>query len=126
MNGLRELGDPRGYDVALAALSNKRLPRWWLGTPTWDYPIPAVHTIVALGKGDTVFPLLLDRFEKSLEDNDYNDIFSNVLLIADLGDPRGKGVFESLKKRFEKDTNAMTSVKQFESRFQSRLKANKE
>ena len=85
---------------------------------------PAVHTIVALDKRETVFPMLLERFEKSLDDNDHNDIFSNVLLIAELGDPRGKNVFEILKKRFAGDANAMNAIEQFESTYKNEVKKN--
>jgi len=121
LNGLRELGDPRGFDVAMNALSDKTLPRWWLASPTWDYPIAAIETIVVLNKRESAFPILLERFEGSLADDDYNDIFANVLLIAELGDTRGKQVFTSLKSKFQDDENAMEAVKQFEQRFEKAI-----
>jgi uncharacterized protein YdgA (DUF945 family) len=68
--------------------------------------------------------MLMERFSQSLDDDDYNDIFSNVLLIAELGDPRGKQVFELLKRRFAADSNAMSAIEQFESTFKSKLKKN--
>lgn len=118
MNGIRELGDPRGFDVAMNALSDKTLPRWWLASPTWDYPIAALTTFVALNKCESAFPVLLERFEGSLAEDDYNDIFAKVLLIADLGETRGKQMFTSLKSKFQDDENAMEAVKQFEQRFE--------
>ena len=59
LNGLRELDDPRGYEVAMNALSDKTLPRWWLAVPTWDYPIAAIETIVTLNKRESAFPVCL-------------------------------------------------------------------
>ncbi|MCB1024287.1 MAG: hypothetical protein KDB79_07850, partial [Acidobacteria bacterium] len=118
LDGLKELGDPRGIDIALEALNDKELPRWWLATPIWDYPITAVDTLVALGKPEAAYPILLKRFKMSIEDNDLNDIFSNVLLIARLGDPRSKEVFEILKTEFKDDENAMQAVVQYEKQFE--------
>ncbi len=61
--------------------------------------------------------MIFDRFKKSLEENDYNDIFSNVLLITTLADPRGQEVFGLLKAKFKDDANAMNAVNQYESQF---------
>ena len=122
LDGLKELGDPRGFDVAFEALSNKSLPRWWLATPTWDYPIAAVNTIVSLGKAGAVYPMLFERFKKSLDEKDYNDIFSNVLLVTILADPRGQEVFDLLKVKFMNNENAMKAVNQYESQFRKALK----
>jgi HEAT repeat protein len=44
LNGLKELGDPRGVAVAYEALANVQLPRWHLATPIWDYPVAAADT----------------------------------------------------------------------------------
>jgi aminopeptidase N len=122
LNGLKELGDPRGAEVAFNALSDIKSARWWLATPTWDYPVAAAQTIVALGKGDTAFPMILERFKKSMTENDVNDIFSNALLIATLADPRGQEVFDLLKVKYKDDANAMNAVSMYETQFQGDLK----
>jgi hypothetical protein len=54
---------------------------------------------------------------KSVQENDLNDIFSNALLVATLGDPRGQEVFEQLKARFEGNENALMATKQLEAQF---------
>ena len=59
-----------------------------------------------------------------MADDDYNDIFANALLIADLGDTRGKEVFRSLKSKFKDDQNAMEAVEQFEQRFEKAAQLN--
>lgn len=114
LNGLKELGDPRGIEIAFNALSDKKSPRWFLGTPVWDYPIAAVETLVALGKKETMYTMLLDRFNKSMEENDVNDIFANVLLITKSGDERALEIFPSLKAKFKDDVNAMNAINQYE------------
>lgn len=122
LNGLKELGDQRGFDIAFNALSNLNLVRWSLPTAVWDFRITAAETIVALGRGDAAYPLIFDRFKKSIEENDLNVIFSNVLLITTLADPRGQEVFELLKAKFKTDDNTMLAVNQYETQFNDALK----
>ncbi|NOT77254.1 MAG: hypothetical protein HOP08_20205 [Cyclobacteriaceae bacterium] len=122
LNGLKELKDPRGADLAMKALSDIHSPRWWLATPIWDYPIAAAETLVALGKGKDAYPMIFERFRKSMVDNDYNDIFANVVLITTLADPRGQEAFEMLKVKFKDDANAMVAVSQAESQFAEKIK----
>ena len=121
LNGLKELGDPRGVEIALKALSDRHSPHWTLATPIWDYRLAAAETLAALGKGDTAYPMIFERFKKSMEENDYNDIFSNVLLITTLADPRGQEVFGLLKAKFKDDANAMNAVNQYESQFKEAI-----
>lgn len=114
LNGLKELGDPRGVEIALKYLKDNTMPRWWLATSTWDYPVAAAETLVALGKADLGYPIIFDRFKKSLEEDDYNDIFANVFLIVTLADERGKEIFPMLKEKFKDDSNVMIAVNNFE------------
>jgi HEAT repeat protein len=118
LNGLKELGDPRGADLALRALQDAdAAPRWNLATPVWDFRIAAAETLAALGKAHEGYPIVYERFMKSVQENDLNDIFSNALLVATLGDPRGQEVFEQLKARFEGNENALMATKQLEAQF---------
>lgn len=123
LNGLKELDDPRGAEIALKYLSNNTMPRWWLGTSAWDYPVTAAETLAALGKADIGYPVILERFKKSLQEDDYNDIFSNVLLIATLADARGKDIFPLLKEKFKEDVNAMAAVNSYETQFMEKIKS---
>ncbi len=122
LNGLKELGDPRGTDVALKALADLYLSRWTLATPIWDFRIAAAETLAALGKGSTGYSLIFERFNKSMVENDVSDIFNNVLLITKLADPRGETVFDELKKKFKDDANAMVAVGQYETQFRDAIK----
>ena len=58
LGGLKELGDPRGFEIAFKALSDNNLPRWRLSSipPTWDYRDMAVDTIARWVKGKLHFP----------------------------------------------------------------------
>ena len=124
LSGLKELGDPRGFEIAFKALSDPNLPRWRLSSipPTWDYRDVAVATIVSLGKGEAAFPLIFERFKKSMTENDINGIFSNVMLITMLADPRGQETFDVLKAKFKDDANAMIAVNQYETQFKEVIK----
>ncbi len=121
--GLKELGDPRGSTIALKALADSRLHRWRLPTPpVWDLRVIAVDTIVSLGGSEAAYPVLLERFKKSMAEDDISGIFNNVLLIAKLADPRGAEIFGPLKTKFKDDANAMVAVNQYETQFKEALK----
>lgn len=124
MAGLKELGDPRGFETAYKALSDLKLPRWRLSSipPTWDYRDAAADTIKSLGKSEKVYPMIFKQFKKSMAENDLNGIFTNVLLIITLADLRGQEVFDLLKVKYKDDANLMNSINQFEIQFKEELK----
>lgn len=121
--GLRQLGDPRGFDIAFKALSDPHLLRWRLPVPpVWDFRIVAAETIAALGKGDAAYSLIFERFKKSMDEDDLNGVFNNILLITKLADPRGQEAFELLKAKFKDDAQAMTTVSTYETQFNETLR----
>lgn len=121
--GLKELADPRGLDIAFKALSDLRLLRWRLPTPpVWDYRVFAADTLAALGKGTAAYPMISERFKKSLAEDDLEGIFYNIVLITKLADPRGQEAFDLLKSKFKNDTNALQAIGQFELQFKDALK----
>lgn len=122
--GLKELGDPRGFDIAYKALADLSLPRWRLSSipPTWDYRDSAAALIKSLGRSDRAYPLIFERFKKSMAENDLNGIFNNVLLIIALADTRGQEAFDLLKVKFKDDANLMTIINQFEAQFKDAIK----
>jgi len=123
LNGLKQLGDPRGFETAIKALKDEpAAARWTLANNTWDFRVVAAETLVALGKGNEGYPVVLERFNKSLAENDTNDIFQNALLVAILSDPRGQEVFDILKTKFKNDENAMIAVNQYEAQFKEAIK----
>jgi aminopeptidase N len=122
LNGLQELADTRGAEFALRCLEDIQSPRWYLATPIWDYPLAAVQTLVALEKGNMAYSLLLERFKKSLTENDNNDIFANALLLTNLADARGQEVYELLKTKFKTDEYILTAVHQLENQYKASIK----
>lgn len=122
LNGLQQLGDERALDYVLACIKDNTSPRWYLATPTWDYPFAAVNTLMALQKGDLAFTILMERFKKSLLENDINDIFQNVQLINLLKEKRGKGMYVLLKEKFKNDRSILESTLNYEIQFEESLK----
>ena len=122
LNGLKELGDPRGVPLAFKALSDLISPHWMLATATWDHRLAGAETIVTLGKSAAAYPILLEQFRKSMGDGDYNDIFINAQFITTLGDPRGQEVFDLLRARFKDDAYAMTAVLNYEAQWKEATK----
>jgi hypothetical protein len=125
LNGLKQLGDTAGAETALQALKDKpAAPRWTLATPVWDFRIAAAETLVALGRGNEGYPVVYERFKKSMQENDISDIFNNVLLIAVLADSRGQEIWGPLKIKFNDDANAMAAIEQYEQQFRAAVKKN--
>lgn len=123
LSAMQVLGDPRAVEIALHALKDKPAkPRWTLANNSWDYRVVAAETLTAFGKGNEGFPVVLERFKKSMEENDVNDIFNNVMLTAILADPRGQEVFDLTKAKFKDDANAMIAVNQYEAQFKEKTK----
>lgn len=122
LNGLEQLGDSRAVDYTLKCLADNQSPRWYLATPVWDYPFAAANTLVALGKAASGYPVLWERFKKSLDENDLNDIFQNVQLLDILKDERSKEVYERLKLKFKEDDNMLKVVENYESQFLESIK----
>ncbi len=114
LNGLQQLGDVKAVNYVLKCLADNQSSRWYLATPTWDYPFAAVNTLVALGKADLGYPILLERFKKSLLDDDLNDIFQNVQLINLLKDERAAEIYTLLKEKYKNDTAVLEAVKSYE------------
>ncbi|MFN0189731.1 MAG: M1 family aminopeptidase [Bacteroidia bacterium] len=121
LNGLQQLGDARATEYALTCLKDQLSPRWYLATPTWDYPYAAVNTIVALGKSDLAYPLLKDQLIVALKENDINDIFQLVQLINLLKTKEAIEIYILLKERFKADTFVLESVKNYENQFLKNL-----
>jgi aminopeptidase N len=123
LRAMQVLKDSAAVPIALNALEDDpALPRWTLANGSWDYRVVAAETLVTFGKGNLGFPIVLSRFKKSMEENDVNDIFNNVMLVAILGDPRGQEVFDFVKVKFKDDANAMVAVNGYEEQFKEAIK----
>ncbi|CAM3427168.1 Aminopeptidase N [Flavobacterium longum] len=120
LNGLQQLGDARAYEFAFDAFRDKSLPHWTLAVPTWDYRLAAADVLQSLGKTDAAYDVVFERFQKSIEARNTNDIFYNTQLMMRLGNPRGAAFFPILKARFANDANAMQAISQLEQSFNTK------
>ena len=88
----------------------------------WDHRLAAADTLVALGRARDAFPLIFNRLKSALSEDDDNDIFGNMQLIAALADVRGREAVALLKTKFASDANAMQAVSQYEATLEKALK----
>ncbi len=122
LNGLKELGDPRSFEIAMNALSDLKLPRWRLATSNWDYRVFAAQLIASLGKSEEAFPLLFERFKIALNENDIDGIFNNIFLINTLANPKGQEAYNLLKEKYQNNATIMTATATFEEQFKNAIK----
>lgn len=122
LNGLEQLGDTSTVDFIIECIKDKQSPRWYLATPVWDYPFTAINTLIALGKAELAYPILFDRIQKSLLDNDLNDIFQNVQLIELLKLEQSKEVYVLLQQKFKNDPDILETISMYESNFLESIK----
>ena len=108
--GLKELQDPRAYDLAIKSLVDSDNPHWNLGTPVWDHRLAAAHTLVAIGKTKEAYPLIESQLKAAMKERNMNDIFYNALMISILKDPRGKDMFAELEAYFAKSEDALKAI----------------
>jgi hypothetical protein len=66
--------------------------------------------------------MIFDRFKAAIREDDDNDIFGNLQLLATLGEPRGREAIAMLKMRYKDDANAMTAVAQYEAQLEAAIK----
>lgn len=123
LNGLKELNDARGAGIALEAIKNNTLPRWWLATPVWDYPLAAAQTLVALGETEKAYDIVSVRLRQSLEEDDRNDIFSNLLLLTALKNQRVQEHFPVMRKKFNGNKEALKLIDNYEEQVKAMVKA---
>lgn len=117
LNGLQELGDSNAIPYILNCIEDNQSPRWYLATPIWDYPFAAVNALVVLGQAELGYPILFERFQKSLEENDLNDIFQNVQLINLLKLPQAKEMYELLEAKFAGDIDRLAAISFYKNQF---------
>ena len=120
--GLKELQDPRAYDLAIKSLTDSDNPHWNLGTPVWDHRLAAAYTLVAIGKSDKGYPLIFEQFKDAMMQDYLNDIFYNALQVTILADARGQEIFDLLKKKYKNDKNTMMVITNLENQFNNTIK----
>lgn len=120
LNGLALLGDSRGFDCAMNALSDTKLPRWRLATSNWDYRVFAAKVIASLGKSDQAFILIQQRINKAIDENDIDGLFNNLILINALSDTRGTDIYQTLKERYKNNPTIINALLTYEMQFNNK------
>ena len=114
LNGLAALGDKRALEMAFKYTNDKTKPSNVLSA--------ALGIVGEVGKGDKrAFPLLLNNFKKSLDNNSFQGIFSGIQAIVKLGDPRGQEAIDLLKEKFKDNAQFMGFVNQIQDQFKKTL-----
>ena len=121
--GLRELADPQAARLALDVLRDTTASRWYLAVSRWDYRIAAAELLAGLGRADLAWPTVAHRFEGAMREGDVNDIFSNVLLMATLGDARAPALFARVRERFAGNATALGALQGFEQQWKLKSSA---
>jgi hypothetical protein len=80
-----------------------------------------VELLASLGVRDAAYQLIRARWYKAMEENDINDIFSNVLLLITLADPRAEEIMDPLRERFRNEANALAAVEGYAVQLKTRV-----
>jgi aminopeptidase N len=113
LQGLSVLGDKRAIELGFK-YTEKTYPA--------NVRAAALNVLAASGKGDArIYPLLLESFKKSLENNDFQGIFSGFQGFIRLADPRGQEAFELAKEKFKGQANFLGFIKQLEDQFKKAI-----
>jgi len=114
LNGLAELGDKRGFDIAYKVATDTSIPR--------NIRLNALAVIGATGKGDPrAYPLIFAEYKKSLDETNFQGIINGIGAIIRIADPRGQEAFDLFKEKFKNNPNAMTFVNGLETQFKAAI-----
>lgn len=109
LNGLSVLGDKRALDLGFKYNDKSYSPA---------VRSIALNVLAASGKGDPrIYPLLLENFKKSLENNNFQGIFGGFQGFIRLADPRGQEAFDLAKEKFKGNQNILGFINQIEAQF---------
>jgi len=114
LNGLAELGDKRGFDIAYKVATDTSLSR--------NMRTAALTTIGATGKGDPrAYSLIFEQFKKALDANNEQGMINGINAIVRIADPRGQEAFDLLKQRFKDNAGAMKFISNLEGQFKAAI-----
>jgi aminopeptidase N len=122
LDGLAELGDPRGGDVALRALQDIGGARWTLLTPVWDYRLAAAQALRRLNRSSDGFEFVLGQLNRALAARHVTDSFHAPHLMVALADPRGLEAMQRVGAVFQSDPRAKAAVEALRTQLEAALK----
>ena len=109
LQSLAVLGDKRALDLGFKYTDKSYSP---------TVQTAALGVLAASGKGDArIYPLLLENFKQSLENNAFQGIFNGLQNFVKLADPRGQEAFDLAKVKFKENQNLQGFINQIEAQF---------
>ena len=109
LQSLAVLGDKRALDLGFKYTDKSYSP---------TVQTAALGVLAASGKGDArIYPLLLENFKQSLENNAFQGIFNGLQNFVKLADPRGQEAFDLAKVKFKENQNLQGFINQIETQF---------
>ncbi|HVE58088.1 MAG TPA: M1 family aminopeptidase, partial [Pyrinomonadaceae bacterium] len=113
LQGLAVLGDKKAVDIGFK-YNDKSYSN--------QVRLNALNVLAASGKGDSrIYPLLLEHFKISLENNDFQGIFGGFQSFIRLADPRGQEAFDLAKAKFKDQQNFLGAINQLETQFKKAI-----
>lgn len=114
LRGLAALGDKRAFDLGFKFASDKM--------QSSNVRSTALGIVAASGKGDArAYPLILESFKKSLDNNEYQAVFNNLGSLIRLGDPRGQEAFDLARTKYKSQPQLLGYVAMFEAQFKQAI-----
>lgn len=113
LQGLAVLDDKRALDVGFKYVDKSN--------PS-NVRTNALGILAANGKGDArIYPLLLENFKQSLQNNAFQGIFGGLQNFVKLADPRGQQAFDLAKDKFKDNQNLLGFINQIEGQFKKAI-----
>jgi aminopeptidase N len=113
LNGLANLGDKRALELGFKYTDKSY---------SSNIQASALNVLASTGKGDArVFPVLLENFKKTLENNRFQAIFQGLPTFIRLADPRGQEAFDLAKEKFKDQQNILGFISQQEAQFKKAI-----
>jgi aminopeptidase N len=114
LNGLSELGDKRGFDIAYKIATDTTRPR--------NIRTTALGLVGTTGKGDPrAYPLIYAEFKKAFDSSSVPGLINSVNAVVKIADPRGQEVFDALKVKFKDSPGAMAFIANAEKQFKAEI-----
>jgi len=117
MNGMQQLGHVNAASFLLDKLKDDTSARWYLATPTWDYPFTAAVTLKSLMIAEEAFPIINNRIKNCIEHKDMNELFQQLSILNILADYRGQALYKELKVTFAGDQYVSEALNYYEEQY---------
>lgn len=123
LSGFNNLKDNRSFDIAFDALKDTKRLRWRLPNASiWDYRVIAAQHIANLKMSEKAYPLIFERLQQAIDEDDLNGAFNNLLLTSVMATTQGSKAFELMKEKYKNNKTALDAIAGYEAIFNDNLK----